>query len=540
MTVRFELDESGHLGAWQRLNRTATILHCIEQLEESGSLDNVRRLGGKSSAPYRGQRFADSDIYKTLEAVAWSLESEDDRSFREFFASTTRLLAGAQEPDGYLNSWFQREPGLPRFGDLPWGHEMYCAGHLIQAAVAASRSFGDVELLAIARRFADLLVRKFGLGGRPGVCGHPEIEMALVDLYRLTRVRDHLDLAARMIDLRGQGLLGTTDFGREYFQDHAPVREASEAVGHAVRQLYLACGATDVYLETRDATLLAAMERLWDDVYTSKAYITGGVGSRHRDEAFGAPFELPPDGAYAETCAAIAGFMWSWRLLQSTGRGRYADMMERTLFNAIACGVSTDGLRFFYVNPLEVRDGDVVERQPWFDCACCPPNLARLVASLHHYVATDNGNGVLIHMYAAGRLRARGTFGDVELSVSTSYPLDGSVRVYVVRGEGPWTLSLRIPEWCRNATVAGSAAAPDADGYVRLRRQWSEGDAIEVDLPMPLRVESADPRVEAVRGRVAHLRGPLVYCTEGGSEIPYHRWANRGPLPMQVWLPANT
>jgi uncharacterized protein len=540
VTVRFELDESGQLGAWQRLNRTATIPHCIEQLEASGTLDNVRRLAGRSSLPYRGQRFADSDIYKTLEAVAWSLEREDDPNFRDFFASTTRLLASAQEPDGYLNSWFQREPGLPRFGDLPWGHEMYCAGHLVQAAVAASRSFGDVELLAVARRFADLLVRTFGPGGRPGVCGHPEIEMALVDLYRLTGQRDYLDLAARMIDLRGHGLLGTTEFGREYFQDHAPVREATEAVGHAVRQLYLACGATDVYLETGDRSLLAAMERLWDDVYTRKAYITGGVGSRHRDEAFGAAFELPSDTAYAETCAAIAGFMWNWRLLRATGRGRYADMMERILFNAVACGVSTDGRRFFYVNPLEARGGDAVRRQPWFDCACCPPNLARLVASLQHHVASDDERGVFIHLYTPGRLRASGPYGDLELSISTAYPSDGRVRVEVLGGEGRWALGLRIPDWCRNAMVMSSRALPDANGYVRLDRRWSDGDAVEVDFAMPVRTETADPRVEAVRGRVARMRGPIVYCSEGRDEIPYHEWANRGPLPMQVWLPAET
>lgn len=538
--VRFEFDESGHLGAWQRLNRTATIPHCIEQLEVSGTLDNFRRLAGRSSAPYRGQRFADSDVYKTLEAIAWSLEREDGPAFREFFRTTTALLAAVQEADGYLNSWFQRQPGLPRFGDLPWGHEMYCAGHLIQAAVAASRAFGDVELLAVARRFADLLVRRFGAGGEPGVCGHPEIEMALVDLYRLTGAREYLDLAARMIDLRGHGLLGTTEFGREYFQDHAPVREATQAAGHAVRQLYLASGVTDVYLETRDESLLTAMERLWGDVYHTKAYITGGVGSRHEDEAFGAPFELPPQGAYAETCAAIAGFMWNWRLLQSTGHGRYADEMERTLFNAVACGVSMDGRRFFYVNPLEVREDDAVERQPWFDCACCPPNLARLVAALHHHVATADDDGVLLHAYSAGRLRASGPHGDVELAIDTSYPWEGRVRVRVVRGGGRWALRLRVPEWCRNATVSGRPAAPDANGYVSLLHEWSAGDAVELNLPMPVRRETADARVEAVRGRIARVRGPIVHCVEGGDEIPYHRWANRGPLPMQVWLPAET
>ena len=532
MSVRFDLDPSGHLGAWQRLNRRATIPHCIAMLEATGTLDNVRRLTGRSGAPYRGQRFADSDIYKTLEAAAYELAREPEPALGEFLTSAAEMLAQAQEPDGYLNSWFQREPGLPRFGDLPWGHEMYCAGHLIQAAVAAARGSGDERLMAVARRFADLLVRRFGAGGEDGVCGHPEVEMALVELYRHTGERAYLDLAARMIDLRGHGLLGDTEFGRGYFQDHLPVRDAVHATGHAVRQLYLACGATDVYLETGDATLLVAMERLWDDVFGSKAYITGGVGSRHADEAFGEAFELPPAGAYAETCAAVASFMWNWRLLRATGRCRYADAMEKTLYNAIACGVSADGRHFFYVNPLESSEG--AAREPWFDCACCPPNVARLVASLDRYAVTADPGGVQLHLYAAGRIVA----GDIELLVDTAYPSSGDVRIEVVRGEGRWDLSLRVPAWCAGARLPAPA---DAFGYARVSRDWRRGDEVRLSFPMPMRVVMPDPRVEATRGCAAIVRGPVVHCVEGeGTVIPYAHWANRGRQPMRVWLPLET
>jgi DUF1680 family protein len=525
-----ELDPIGHLGAWQSLNASETIPHCIANVESSGAVDNVRRLLRPGGPPFRGPLFADSDIYKTLEAVAWEAARSDDPSLREYLEGTAALLAQAQDEDGYLDSYYQGVHPDRRFQELSRGHEMYCAGHLIQAAVAAYRTTGSVSLLEVARRLADLLVRTFGggAGARDGICGHPEIETALVELYRATDEPAYLALAQRMIELRGHGLLPDHGpFAANYFQDHLPVREATAATGHAVRQLYLAAGVMDVYLERGDPSLLEAMERLWADTFGTKTYITGGHGSRHRDEAFGDPYELPPDRAYAETCAAIASFMWNWRLLLATGRGRYADEMERALYNAIAVSTAMDGRHFTYSNPLQLRPGhdgshedSPSGRLPWFGCACCPPNLARLVASLQHYVATWDADGVQLHLFAAGRVSASGPYGEVELDVRTEYPWDGRVSITVVRGEGPWTLSLRAPSWCEGpaADVNGvrREERPDASRYLRLRGPWTEGTAVTLELPMPTRLVRAHAHVDAVRGCGALMRGPLVYCIESG------------------------
>ena len=522
-----ELDSSGYLGAWQELNRSATLPHCMANIERNGTLDNLRRLVGQSTAAYRGMVFQDSDIYKTLEAVAWALGHEENSSFRSFLETTARLLAETQDDDGYLNSWFQGVHPELRWHDLQSGHEMYCAGHLIQAAVAAARVAGHTHLLDVARRFADLLVRRFGEGGQDAICGHPEIETALVELARLLGERSYRDLARRMIELRGRGLLGTVVFGRNYYQDHLPVREAVEATGHAVRQLYLAVGVTDLYLEEGDRSLLEAMERLWHDTFARKTYLTGGHGSRHRGESFGDPFELPADRAYAETCAAIASFQWNWRLLLATGKARYADEMERALYNTIAASVSADGRHFFYTNPLQLRAGHdgssedaPSERLAWYACACCPPNLARLVASLHDYVATQDDSGVQLHLFGAGRVSTTGPRGRIELDVQTAYPWDGRLSITIVQGDAPWTLSIRLPAWCEwpALSVDGSPreTVRDNAGYVRLTEPWQPGTTVTVDFPMPTRLVKAHPYVDAVRGCGALMRGPLVYCVEDG------------------------
>jgi DUF1680 family protein len=606
------LDPDGQLGGWQEINGAVTLPHCIAHVEERGNLGNLRRVVGEAAGDFRGLLFADSDVYKTLEAAGWELHRGAQPALEEFVTATTRLLADAQDADGYLNSWYQGVHPDRKLTEFHWGHEMYCAGHLVQAAVAVARSTGREELLAVATGFADLLVRRFGEGGTDAVDGHPEIETALVELYRSTGEGAYLRLAERFVELRGRGLLGDDRFGANYFQDHAPVRDATEATGHAVRQLYLAAGVTDVYLEQGDATLLTAMERLWDDMYSRKTYITGAHGSRHRDEAFGDPYELPPDRAYAETCAAIAGFQWNWRMLLATGRGRYADEMERVLYNAIASGTSLAGDRFFYSNPLQLRTGHdgggedmPSERLEWYRCPCCPPNLARLVASLNGYVATSDDSGLALHLLTAGEVTAELPGGPAALRISTAYPWEETAAI-VVDSEHEWTLALRIPAWCRGArlTVAGEqvSAAPDADGYLRVRRAWRPGTELRLTLPMPARELVAHPRVDAVRGCVAWARGPVVYCIEQHDQpagvaledirvrrgvppqavfapdiagvpvalvgrgsavragdgalyaeraavdadaepvevtaIPYFRWANRGPCPMRVWIPA--
>jgi DUF1680 family protein len=521
------LHRDGLLGVWQELNRGATIDHCIARLESSGNLENLRRVGDPGAGDYHGFWFADSDIYKVLEAVGWETGRAGDVGWSAFVDDTVALLRATQEEDGYLNSWIQGMHPDQRWQDLRQSHELYCAGHLIQAAVAVARGAGRNDLLDVARGFADLCVERFGEeGGEPGVDGHPEIETALVELYRHTNEARYLALASSMVERRGRGLLGHHHFGSQYLQDHAPVREATEPVGHAVRQLYLAAGVTDVYLETGDASLLEAMEQLWQRTFTEKTYVTGAHGSRHRDEAFGDPFELPPDRAYGETCAAIASFMWNWRLLLATADGRYAEEMERALYNAIAVSTSLDGCHFSYSNPLHLRDGHdgssedaPSERLPWFKCACCPPNLARLIASLHHYVATRDDHGLQVQLLAPCRIESETPEGGaVALTLSTDYPWDGRVDIAVESPASEWTLSLRIPAWCDGATVAIDGdrveARADEQGYLHLRRAWSGPSLIELELPMPVRVLRPHPRVDAVRGCVALARGPIVYCVE--------------------------
>ncbi|GAA0336374.1 glycoside hydrolase family 127 protein [Actinoallomurus spadix] len=551
------LHPDGLLGRWWRRNATATLPHCVDRLHRSGNLANLRAAAGESEDDFRGMWFADSDVYKTLEAAAWRLASPmpgdgatsrlapstpgddaashlassppgDDAGLRAFVADTTALLARAQRPDGYLNSYFTLVEPDQRWRKPDWSHELYCAGHLIQAAVAAGRAGVSDELVRLARRLADLLVERFGPGGVEEVCGHPEIETALVELYRLTGHRPYLDLAARFVDLRGRGLLRPGPFGARYFQDHVPPREAREVAGHAVRQLYLLAGVVDVAVETGDEELLAAAERLWEDAFRTRTYVTGAHGSRHRDEAYGSPYELPPDRAYGETCAAIASVQYNWRLLLATGRARYADEMERALYNAVAVAVSDDGTRFFYSNPLQVRTGHAeageegaVHRLPWYTCACCPPNIARLMASLPAYLATGDDDGLRIHLYGAATVDATVRGAPVQVAMRTDYPWQGRVELTVTaegaRAGGPWTLALRVPAWCAaySVLVDGEPVRLEAvDGYLHLTRDWASGTTLVLDLDMPARYVTAHPRVDAVRGCVALTRGPLVYCLE--------------------------
>ena len=321
------------------------------------------------------------------------------------------IVEAAQRADGYLNTFVQlsgREP----YSDLQWGHELYCIGHLIQAAVAWHRSVGDGRLLVVAERALHHIEGALGEGGRAAIDGHPEIEMALVELYRTTGQERYLRFASLLIERRGHGLQGAGRMGPRYWQDHAPVREAPTMTGHAVRQLYLDSGVVDVAVETGDAELLGAVIRRWDDMWATRTYLTGALGSRHRDEAFGEPFELPSDRAYAETCAAIASVMLSWRLLLATGEARFADALERTLYNAVLPGVGLDGTSFFYTNPLhrraslEVSGNATGSRRPWYPCACCPPNLMRTLSSFEHLLATADGGGIAIAQWATSSIEA--------------------------------------------------------------------------------------------------------------------------------------
>jgi DUF1680 family protein len=534
-------------GFWARrrhINASATLGHCRDWMERVGWIGNFRAAAeGRIHRDRRGREFTDADVYKLLEAMAWQAGHGAAGSLDAEIAALTAVIAPAQEPDGYLNTAFGRPGQQPRYSDLEWGHELYCYGYLIQAGVAQTRARGEGELAKIARRAADHVCAGFGPGGIEGVCGHPQIETALVELARLTGEQRYLDQAALFVDRRGHGTLADSEFGRAYYQDDVPVRRATVLRGHAVRALYLAAGAVDVAVETGDDALLAAVVRQWEATVARRTYLTGGMGSHHRDESFGDDFVLPPDRAYAETCAGVASVMLSWRLLLATGEPRFADLAERTLFNVVATSPSEDGRAFFYANTLHRRRRSTPPRAdaespraesslraPWFAVSCCPTNVARTLAQLPAYLATADDHGVQLHQYADAEIATCLAGGHrVALRIRTDYPYGGNVAVRIDRSpDRPWTLSLRVPAWTVGATAwladpdgARRAVAP---GTAEVTRTFRPGDEIRLELPVAPRWISADPRIDAVRGTAAVQRGPLVYCAEsvdlpGGHEV---------------------
>ncbi|HWD62406.1 MAG TPA: beta-L-arabinofuranosidase domain-containing protein [Humibacter sp.] len=517
----------GTLGRWQRRNRQTTIPHGIERLKTEGALDNLRRLIGETDVRFRGPVFADSDVHKVLEAVAWELGHQEQPDLRTFYEETVALLAAAQDADGYLDSAFQRADRVQeRWTDFASGHELYCAGHLIQAAIASVRALGDDRLLAVATSTADLIVRLFGGAEAQAYPGHPEVEYALVELYRLTGRTEYLDTAKAFVDRRGSGWLGRGAFGTAYFQDDASVRETTVMRGHAVRALYLNSGATDVYLETGDDTLLTALKAQWDDMVTRRSYLTGGTGSRHRDEAFGDAYELPSDRAYAETCAGIGAMHWAWRMYQATGDAQYGDFFETALYNVVADGISDDGASFFYSNPLQLRPDHIsvqeeatARRLDWYFCACCPPNLMRTFASIEGYLAGTRGNELQLFQYTRSRIDTQLDGGRVVLDVDTDYPVDGGVLITVVEGFEGGTLALRLPAWSTGHSVTIDGRPIEADlenGWLHLPGALATGTVVRLDLDLTPEVVSGNPRIDAVRGSVAVRRGPIVYCLEQG------------------------
>jgi DUF1680 family protein len=509
----------GFWGRWQELNREVTTPHALRWLERDGSVDNLRRLRGE----HRGLWFSDSDVHKVLEAVSWDLGRAPSTELDGVVSDLAAVLRAAQEPDGYLNSFVQAGHEV-RWDNLVTSHELYCMGHLIQAGVAHKRGTGRDELFDIARRAADCVVREFADQRRKDTDGHPEIEMALVELYRETGHGPYLDLARQLVDARGHGVLDPKGhFDSAYFQDATPVREQTTVVGHAVRSVYLSCGVVDVYLETGERALLSAAVRQWESMTATKTYLNGAIGSRFDGESFGEEYELPPDLAYGETCASIGAIMLSWRLLLATGESRFADAIERALYNLIAASTSVQRDAFFYNNPAQRRvprpaastqgRPDRAEapgtRPPWFACACCPPNVMRTIASLGAYVATHNDAGIQLHQYLPATIRT----SHATLEVATRYPIEGTVRVTVTESESrPWALSLRVPAWCRGATATVNGEPVRADQPID--RTWQAGDVVELTLPMPVRLTVAHPSVDAVRGTVAIERGPIVYCLE--------------------------
>ncbi|MDH5440484.1 MAG: glycoside hydrolase family 127 protein [Candidatus Bathyarchaeota archaeon] len=519
--------------------KEATLPSQYELCEETGRIANFRRAAEKEEIDFQGLYFNDSDVYKWVEAAAFSLASSPDQKLQDMAHRVIAHIVGAQDEDGYLNTYFTFEQKKERWSNLRDMHELYCAGHLVQGAIAYYRATGKRNLLETACRFADHIASVFGPDKRSGASGHPEIEMALVELYRVTGNRVYLDLARFFVDKRGTGLVG----GRSYHIDHEPFRELDEIVGHAVRSLYLNCGAADIYMETGDKTLWEALIRLWENMTERKMYVTGGVGSRYEGEAFGVDYELPNVKAYTETCAAIANVMWNWRMLLISGEGRFADVMELALYNGVLAGLSLDGKEYFYVNPLADRGQH--RRERWFRCACCPPNIARLLASLPGYMYSLSSEGTWTHLYAQSTSNLEVDGNPVRIEQLTDYPWNGDVELVLhPENEFSFGLHLRIPGWCRKAEVWINGRGLDKPiqpgKYLEIHRVWKQGDRVQLSLPMPAERLVSNPFVMENHDRVALRRGPFIYCAEQVDNPDCDIWSLLLPLESELrvrWTP---
>ncbi|MFO0829140.1 MAG: glycoside hydrolase family 127 protein [Phycisphaerales bacterium] len=588
-------------------NRDVSIAHSFKMLEEFGNIANLDLAASNARAGYHGPVFADSDLYKVLESASYLLAERRDPALEAQVDAIIERIAKAQRDDGYIDTWYEVNAPDRRFTNLRDDHELYCAGHMYEAAVAHHQATGKRTLLDVATKHADLLCRTFGSGPgqRMGYCGHPEIELALVKLWRETGERRYFDLAKFFVDHRGSGFFADEhktpkdQYDGRYWQDNAPIRDQRCIVGHAVRAGYLMSGALDVAVEIDDEALLSAIGRVWRNLSERNMFITGGMGPSGSNEGFTEDFDLPTATAYQETCASVALAMWNHRLALATGDTRYADLMETSLYNGILAGVSLDGTRFFYVNPLASEGGH--HRSEWFGCACCPPNVTRTLAALGGYAYATGHGALWVNLYIQGSVKANVDGVDVSMRVTTDYPWDGRVTFEIEPArEQTFGLRLRVPAWCDGASVrVNGAPAPLVleRGYAVIDRAWKKGDRVELDLPMPPRRVASDPRVAATRGEYALARGPLVYCVEkadldaslerfalpvetplattkrddvlggvvtidgeglvagapswdGGlyrtavppkrvrfSAVPYYAWDNRAPGPMRVWLP---
>ncbi|GAA4481050.1 glycoside hydrolase family 127 protein [Microbacterium panaciterrae] len=520
----------GFWGERQDLNGSTIIDHCLTWMERIGWIGNFdRAVQGTVAEDHAGVEFVDSEVYKLLEAMAWEIGRSGEAGLEERYRSIVRRVAAAQDADGYLHTSFGRAGQRERYSDMEWGHELYCFGHLMQAAVARIRTGHDDLLVDVARRLADHVHREFGPDGRDAICGHPEIETALIELGRALGEDRYVDLAELFLERRGRRTLRTTLFlSSEYFLDDEPMREAEILRGHAVRAVYFASGAVDLAVERGDAELLAAVRAQWAGTVGRRMYVTGGIGAHHQNEEFGEDYELPDDRAYAETCAAIGSVMLNWRLLLQTGAAEYADLIERTLLNAVLVSPRADGRAFYYSNTLHQRvlgsepeEDELSERAeaslraPWFEVSCCPTNVARTLASVAGYFATADHDGVQIHQYADLDIDTHTGSGiPVSLQLRTGYPFDGGASLTVLSA-GEFTLRLRAPGWAKAcaATIDGVRILV-VDGYFTLARRFEAGDLIRLEFEIGARVIAAHPRVDAARGAVALERGPLVLALE--------------------------
>lgn len=599
------------------VNRTVTIPFALEKSEETGRIDNFRKAAGMMEGKHEGKRYNDTDVFKVLEGVAYSMALHPDEHLERYADSIIAIIGAAQEEDGYLMTGRSIDPANPADGlgkerwiHLSGSHELYNSGHLYEAAVAYYEATGKRKLLDIAIKNADLLLNTFGPDKRHDVPGHQVIEMGLVKLYRVTAKEEYLQLAEFFLDQRGrphdsepypENTIFALYNDRRHVQDHKPVKEQSEAWGHAVRATYMYAGMADVAAMTGDKEYGEAIDRIWENVVGKKLYITGGVGARAETEAFGADYELPNAEAYNETCAAIGNVFWNHRMFLANGDARYIDVLELTMYNGLLSGVSLGGDLFFYPNPLESY-GDY-QRSPWFEVSCCPGNIVRFLPSVPGYVYAKKEGDLYVNLYMQGRMNTELGGRKMEVRQETDYPWSGDIRMTVDPGKKRrFSIFLRIPGWVYNKPVPSDLYyfdnPGDADwelyingrayegiiinGYIEVEREWKKGDIIQLKLPMDIHRVKANDSVEADRGRLALMRGPIVWCAEevdnragvfnlhlsaddslqfarskdleqpGGiitgmvedgqgkkvdfKAVPYAYWANREVGEMAVWL----
>lgn len=601
-------------------NRTATIPFAFRQCEDTSRIENFRIAAKLSDKLWEGDfGFNDSDVYKVIEGASYALMVKPDPKLDTYMDEVISYIAAAQEPDGYLytawtaqakkyrdkiNCCYENE----RWDNIQNAHQLYNLGHMYEAAAAHYQATGKRSFLEVAIKSADHVCETFGPDANPGVPGHQEIEIGLAKLFRATGDAKYLKQAQWFLSQRGRSP-GDRD---TYRQTHKPVVEQTEAVGHAVRANYMYSGMADVAAMTGDSAFIKAIDAIWDDVAHKKFYVTGGIGARHAGEAYGDAYELPNASAYCETCAAIANVYWNHRMFLLHGQSRYIDLMERSLYNAVLSGVALDGMKFFYPNPLESAAGH--QRSPWFGCACCPSNICRFIASVPGYAYAVRDRDVYVNLFVNGTAEFDAAGGKISLTQTTDYPWDGKVTIEIdpVQGKQACAIKIRIPDWTAdketNSTLYSfveptgervtlsvngkTVNVKPVDGYAAISQTWAKGDSIEINFPMPVRRVLCDERVKDNVGKVALMRGPLVYCVEGHDveggkalnlllekdteltaekkldllggvtvvkgtamelkrtanggiartprafeAIPYYAWAHRGKTPMAVWLP---
>ena len=553
-------------------NHKVGISHTFKKCEETGSLSNFDKAAGLIQGDHRGTRANDSDVYKIIEGAAYSLQSHSDHKLEAYVDSLIDRIVAAQQDDGYLNTYFTIEEKEKKWENLRQWHELYCAGHFFEAAVAYYQATGKRKILDAAIKFADLIDSIFGPGKRYDVPGHQEIELALIKLYRLTGEKRYLNLSKFFLDERGyahgterksfnsKGAIRNKDWplNREEriklrlirngrMQDHKPLIEQYEAVGHAVRAGYVYSGMADVTMLTPAPGYVKSLDHLWSDVVKKKLYITGGIGTaQYHDEGFGDPYKLPNEKAYCETCAAVANIFWNHRLNLLHGEAKYIDILELSLYNGFLSSVSLSGDQFFYRNPLASQGK--FQRKSWYEPACCPSNVVRFFPQISRYIYAFDSDDIYVNLFVGSTSEVSIKGNMVKLTQITRYPWDGKVKIIIEPDkEQNFGINVRYPGWSRGMPVPSDlyrfADDPDKKkikvklaingqeienlkmrkGYVRLSRRWRKGDRIEFDLPMPVRRVHAHPNIEANRDRVALMRGPIVYCLEEKDNSHYFR-----------------